>query len=54
MREYVSGWWSGLTPRGRTITSVVVVVAILAAFALALGNAGAFGQVTDSLEKLTH
>lgn len=52
MREYINGWWSGLSPRGRTIISVTVALCLLSAFALALANAGAFGQVTDSIDKL--
>lgn len=52
MREYVSGWWNGLSPRGRAIVSVVAAVCLLLAFALALGNAGAFDQVTGSLGEL--
>ena len=52
MREYISGWWSGLSPRGRAVVSVTVAVCLLAAFGLALGNAGAFDQVADSLREL--
>ena len=52
MREYINGWWSGLSPRGRAIISIVVALCLLAAFALALANAGAFDQVAASLERL--
>jgi len=54
MREYISGWWSGLSSRGRTIISVVIVLAVLGAFYLALVNSAAFTSVTDSLDKLIH
>lgn len=52
MDKYISGFWSGLSQRGRAVVSVAVIVVVLAAFALALANAGAFEQVTGSLEKL--
>lgn len=52
MREYINGWWSGLTPRGRTIISIVVALCILAAFWMMLTNAAAFQSVSDSLDKL--
>lgn len=52
MREYINGWWSGLSQRGRAIFSVVAALCLLVAFALMLFNAGAFDQVASSLEKL--
>lgn len=52
MRDYINGWWSGLTPKGRTIVSVVVALCLLAALAMALANPGAFGQVSEGLDKL--
>jgi type II secretory pathway component PulM len=52
MREYINGWWSGLSQRGRAIISVVVAVCLLVAFYLMLTNAGAFSQVSESLDKL--
>lgn len=52
MRGYINGWWAGLSPKGRTIISVVIALCVLVAFALALANAGAFGEVTNSLDKL--
>lgn len=54
MREYISGFWSGLSQRGRAIISIVVVLVLLAAFYLALVNAGAFTSVMDSLDKVVH
>lgn len=52
MREYVNGWWSGLSQRGRAIISIVVALCLLAALALALSNPSGFSQVSDSLDKL--
>lgn len=52
MGEYVRGWWNGLSQQGRAIISIVAVLCVLAAFWLALANAGAFASVTESLGKL--
>lgn len=52
MRDYISGFWSGLSQRGRTIVTIVIVVAVLIAFYLALTNGAAFSSFTDSLDKL--
>lgn len=54
MREYISGFWSGLSQRGRAIVSIVIVVAVLVAFYLALVNAQAFAQFADNIGKIVH
>lgn len=52
MREYISGFWSGLSQRGRTIVTVVIAVVLLGAFYLALVNSAAFSSVAEALGKL--
>ena len=52
MREYISGFWSGLSQRGRAIVTIVIAIVVLAAFYLTLVYSAAFSSVADSLGKL--
>jgi archaellum component FlaF (FlaF/FlaG flagellin family) len=52
MREYISGFWSGLSQRGRAIVTIVIALVILGAFYLALVNSAAFSSVTEALDRL--
>jgi archaellum component FlaF (FlaF/FlaG flagellin family) len=52
MREYISGFWSGLSQRGRAAVTIVIALVILGAFYLALVNSAAFSSVTEALDRL--
>lgn len=45
MRQYIAGWWTGLSATGRTVATVVIALCVIAALWLILANSAAFASV---------